>query len=251
MEKRTGPVIVAIVMLLVIWQILALVIGQEIILVAPWGVVTTLVGLVPQAFFWATIGHSLSRILAGFLLAFGIGLLLAWLGSYNRWVAGFCTTLMRVIRSIPVVSIIILLLIWATASGLGLWVSFLMVVPIVYVNAEEGFAARDPQLGEMATVFGLSAARRWWAISLPALLPYLSAATRVGVGLAWKAGVSAEVIGLPRGSIGERLYQAKIFLATADLFAWTVVIVALSYLGERLALGGLRRAERVLGRYGA
>ena len=70
--------------------------------------------------------------------------------------------------------------------------------------------------------------RRVVAIDGPQVLPYFVAACRAGMGLAWKAGIAAEVIGLPTGSIGERLYQAKLFLSSADLFAWTAVIVAAS-----------------------
>jgi len=123
-----------------------------------------------------------------------------------------------------------------------------MVVPVIYSNAESGFAARDVKLVQMAHVFGFTPVRRWWAITVPGLMPYIISACRVGLGLAWKAGVSAEVIGMPSGSIGERLYQAKIYLSTADLFAWTAVIVLLSYLCEKLVLLGLSRFQLLLGR---
>ncbi|MCL2470775.1 MAG: ABC transporter permease subunit [Propionibacteriaceae bacterium] len=250
-KKRTGvvPTLVSVVILLVIWQIAALVVGQDIILVAPAQVVTTLIALVPEGSFWATIAASLVRIVVGFLVAFVVGTLTAWLASVNRWLGAFMSTTMRLIRSIPVVSFIILLLIWANSTYLSLWVSFLMVVPVVFSNAEEGFANRDIKLVQMAQVFGFSAGQRWWAIAVPTLMPYLIAATRVGFGLAWKAGISAEVIGMPRGSIGERLYQAKVYLSTADLFAWTAVIVALSYICEKLALWGLRGTQAGLKRY--
>jgi len=124
-----------------------------------------------------------------------------------------------------------------------------MVVPVIYSNAESGFANRDMKLVQLAQVFGFPPLRRWWAITLPGLMPYLVSASRVGFGLAWKAGVSAEVIGMPSGSIGERLYQAKIYLSTADLFAWTAVIVFLSYLCEKLVLWILWRLQAGLGRY--
>jgi len=245
------PTLVAIVILLAVWQVAAMLVGHDIILVTPARVVVTLVGLLPTASFWATIVHSLVRVVLGFLLAFVFGLSLAWLASTSRWAAALTATTMRLIRSIPVVSFIILLLIWADATWVGLWVSFLMVLPVIYANTEEGFSTRDAKILDMALVFGFTPARRWWAITAPGLMPYLIAATRVGFGLAWKAGVSAEVIGMTRGSIGERLYQAKIFLSTADLFAWTAVIVAASYLCEILALWGLRRGQAALGRYAA
>ena len=60
--------------------------------------------------------------------------------------------------------------------------------------------------------------------------------------------MAAEVIGLPKGSIGERLYQAKIYLDTPDLFAWTAVIILVSLVFERVFLrlldAGLARLER-------
>jgi len=250
-RKTVVPTLVTILILLVIWEILAMAIGQDIIMVSPIKVVQTLIGLVPQPSFWTTIAYSLLRIVAGFAMAFLLGLLTAWLASANRWVEAFAGTVMRLIRSIPVVSFIILLLIWADSAYIGLWVSFLMVAPVIYSNAESGFADRDLKLTQMAQVFGFSPLRRWWAITLPGLMPYIVSACRVGFGLAWKAGVSAEVIGMPSGSIGERLYQAKIYLSTGDLFAWTAVIVALSYLCEKLVLWGLGRLNVGLGRYGS
>jgi len=54
--------------------------------------------------------------------------------------------------------------------------------------------------------------------------------------LAWKAGVAAELIGYPAGSMGEQLYYSKFFLETDTLFAWTVVIIILSVSFEKLFL---------------
>ena len=248
-RSQAVPILVGLVSLVVLWQVLALVIGQDIILVAPWQVVVKLVQLLPQAGFWATIGASLTRIVAGFLMAFTLGALAA-LACSNRWAAAVVGAIMSLLRSVPVASIIVLLLIWSDSTYLSLWVSFLMVLPLVCSNTREGLDAREVKMAEMAQVFGFSAGRRWWAITLPGLLPYLRSAARVGFGMAWKAGVSAELIGIPTGSIGERLYQAKLYVSTADLFAWTAVIVAFSYLCERAMLWGLGRAEAGLGRYG-
>jgi NitT/TauT family transport system permease protein len=242
---RVGPLplIVTSVGLLVLWQVMAVIVGEDTILVTPWRVVTTLVQLAVQPSFWTVIAHSFGKIVTGFLLAFSLGLAAAWGSSCNRWLRALFDTSMRLMRSIPLVSIILLLVIWATPTYLSLLVSFLIAIPIVYSNAWEGFAARDPELAEIAQVFAFSAPQRWWAVTLPALVPYLVAATRAGFGLAWKAGVSAEVIGTPGGSIGERLTEAKDLLSTADLFAWTVVVVTLSYACEKLALWALGRLQ--------
>ncbi len=233
---------------LLVWQALAWAVHSQVLLASPVEVASSLVRLVPTAGFWSAIGFSAGRILAGFFLALAAGALLAVAGSAWPVVAALLSPLMRVLQAVPVVSFVLLVLVWTGSGGLATVVSFVMVTPIVYVGLLAGLADRDPRLAEMARVFRLGPARRWWAITLPGLMPSLTAAVRIGLGLTWKAGVSAEVIGLTSGSIGERLYQAKLFLATGDLFAWTAVIVALAWLVERAGLAGLRALDRRLGR---
>jgi NitT/TauT family transport system permease protein len=231
-----------------VWQVATVVVHQEILLVSPAGVLVRLAELVPTADFWGTIGHSFVRITAGFLLAALVGVLGAALAATSRVVDALATPLVTAIRSTPVVSFIILVLMWADSGQLAFVISFLMVVPIIYTNVLEGIRHRDRALLDVATVFGVPLLRRLPAIDIPAVLPFFVAGCKIGVGLAWKSGIAAEVIGLPRGSIGEQLYQAKIFLSTADLFAWTVVIVAISYGFERLVLVLLTRMQVRLGR---
>jgi len=231
-----------------VWQVATVVVHQEILLVSPAGVLVRLAELAPTADFWGTIGHSFVRISAGFLLAAMAGVLGAALAATSRVVDALATPLVTAIRSTPVVSFIILVLMWADSGQLAFVISFLMVVPIIYTNVLEGIRHRDRSLLDVATVFGVPLLRRLPAIDVPAVLPFFVAGCKIGVGLAWKSGIAAEVIGLPRGSIGEQLYQAKLFLSTADLFAWTVVIVAVSYGFERLVLALLTRVQIRLSR---
>jgi NitT/TauT family transport system permease protein len=227
---------------LAVWEVAARAVGHDVLLVGPLAVAARLVELAPQGSFWATVGYSLARIAAGFLLALALGSALAWLSRRGALAAALVGVPMAVVRAVPVVSFIVLVLIWAGSKALTVSIACVMVLPIVFANVQQGLAARDPLLAEFAQVFGLSRWRRWRAVTVPALGPFLAAACRAGAGQAWKAGVSAEVIGLPTGSIGERLYQAKLYLSSADLFAWTLVIVALSFGLERLALLALRGA---------
>ena len=111
-----------------------------------------------------------------------------------------------------------------------------MVFPPVYLNVLEGIRQTDRKLLEMAKVFRVPLWRRVTGIYLPAVLPYFRTAASLGLGLCWKAGVAAEVIGLPVGSIGEQLYNAKVYFLTPELFAWTAVIVAVSVVFEKLFL---------------
>lgn len=231
---------------LAVWQVASVVVDQEIFLVSPVGVVVRLAELVGTADFWGTVGHSLVRIAAGFLAAALVGALAATLAAASSVVDALLAPLVTAVRSTPVVSFIILVLVWAGSSRLAFVISFLMVVPIMFTTVREGIRHRDAGLLDVARVFRVPLLRRLPAIDVPAVLPFFIAGCQVGIGLAWKSGIAAEVIGLPQGSIGEQLYQAKIFLSTADLFAWTVVIVAVSYAFERVVLWLLRRFERQL-----
>ena len=114
-----------------------------------------------------------------------------------------------------------------------------MVLPIVYTNVRDGILETDVKLLEMADVFALSPWKRFRFIYVPEVFPYFQSACSVCLGLAFKSGIAAEVIGIPSGSIGEQLYNAKIYLNTPDLFAWTLVIVLLSLLLEKLILAVL------------
>lgn len=222
--------------------------GQEILLVSPVSTFFRLCELVPTGDFWKAVGFSFCRITLGFLLACAAGVLLGALSARFALARGLVTPLMSAVKSTPVASFIILVLLWVPSRNLSVVIAFLMVTPIVYANILGGIRQLDPQLTEMAQVFRVPFARRLRVLILPQLMPYFRSACAAGLGLCWKAGVAAEVIGLPKGSIGERLYQAKIYLDTPDLFAWTVVIVLVSLIFERVFLRlldwGLARMER-------
>lgn len=225
---------------LAVWQAAAVAVHRDFLLASPMQVARTLIGLAPTADFWATIGWSLGRIALGFTGAAVLGAMLAISSAAWPVARALWEPAIAAIRSAPVVSFIILLLLWTDSSHLPVFTSLLMVLPVMYANVLQGIAQRDPHLLEAAQVFRVPFRRRLVAIDIPAALPFLAAACRVGVGLAWKSGVAAEVIGVATGSIGERLYEAKVFLSSADLFAWTIVIVVLSVACERLLLRALR-----------
>jgi NitT/TauT family transport system permease protein len=225
---------------LAVWQAAAVAVHRDFLLASPMQVARTLVNLLPTGDFWGTIGWSLGRIALGFTGAAVLGAALAISAAAWPVARALWEPAIAAIRSAPVVSFIILLLLWTDSSHLPVFTSLLMVLPVMYANVLQGIAQRDPQMLEAAQVFRVPFRRRLVAIDIPAALPFLATACRVGVGLAWKSGVAAEVIGVATGSIGERLYEAKVFLSSTDLFAWTIVIVVLSVACERLLLRALR-----------
>ena len=223
-------------------------IDQRIILVSPLTVLARLTELVPTLDFWGAIGYSLVRITAGFLLGVAAGTLLAALSARFRRVEELLAPALLAIKSIPVASFIILALILFSSRNLAVLISFLIVLPVLYTNILGGIWAADAQLLEMARVFRIPAARRIRYVYLPQVLPYFRSACDSALGLCWKSGIAAEVIGMPDGSIGEQLQQAKIYLNTPDLFAWTLVIVLVSLIFEKVFLALLKRGERALER---
>ncbi len=233
---------------LLVWQLGSMAIGSEILLVSPVRVVTTLFTLVRQAAFWRAIGFSCLRIFGGFLLATLAGSACAALSSRLRPVRELLSPLMLTIRTVPVASFIILALIWFSSKNLSVLISFLMVFPIMYTGVLTGIGERDPHLLEVARVFGSRKLHRFMMIDLPGICPYFRSACRTAIGLSWKSGIAAEVIGMPRGSVGEQLQQAKVYLDTPELFAWTVVIVLVSLVCERAVLrlidAGIARIRR-------
>lgn len=235
-KKNQLAAAAAILFWLAVWQWLSAAIGQEILLVSPVSVLLRLLQLVREEEFWHSVFSSLTRISAGFLLAAAAGILSAALAYRFSAVRILLSPLVFTVKATPVASFVILCLIWVSSRNLSVLIAFLMVFPIVYLNLLEGLRQTDPKLLEMARVFRVGVWRRIRGIYLPQCGPYFLSACRVSLGLCWKSGVAAEVIGLPDGSIGEKLYQAKIFLQTSDLFAWTVVIIAVSVLFEHLFL---------------
>ncbi len=230
----------AVVLALLVWQLAARVVGNPLLLAPPLTVGRVLLQLIASPGFWAAAAFSFSRIAGGFLLALFGGIAFAALASRVPLVAVLLQPYMAVVKSTPVASFTILALIWLDASNLSVFIAFLMVLPIIYTNVLQGIRSTDPKLLEMAGVFALPWWRKLYYIYLPQVRSYLLAAGSVAMGLAWKAGIAAEVIGIPDGSIGERLYEAKIYLNTAELLAWTIAVVAISILFERLVVAGLR-----------
>ncbi len=232
---------------LLVWQVASMALGQELLLPSPLAALRRLGELALTEPFWRAVGWSAARILGGFLLACLAGTALAALASRRRWMRELLAPLAAAVKATPVASFIILALVWMNSRQLPLFIAFLMVFPTIYLNMLEGIAQTDGKLLEMAQVFRVPLSRRLGGIYLPQVLPYFRSAASVALGLCWKAGVVAEVIGLPAGSIGERLYTAKVYFQTADLFAWTAVVVAVSAGFERLFLALL---EHLAGKAG-
>lgn len=221
---------------LALWQAGAMALHQPLLLPSPLAAAGTLLSLAGTAAFWGAVVRSAGRLLAGFALGSLAGALLAAAASVSRPLRAFLAPAVSVLKAVPVASFILLALVWVSARNLSVCIAFVVVFPTVYLTLLEGIAAVDGELLEMARVFRVPLGRKLAGIYLPALLPAIRSACALGMGLCWKAGVAAEIIGVCAGTIGEGLYNAKIYFETAELFAWTAAVVLLSVLAERAVL---------------
>ena len=241
----------AVLVWLLVWQFAAMVLAAlwphgHLLLASPLTALARLGHLALSADFWGAVGISAAHIIGGFLISCVLAVLLAALAARFRAVRELLYPVVAAIKAVPVVSFIILALVWLKARELSLFISALMVFPPIYLNVLAGIAAADRELLEMARVFRVPFGRRVRGIYLPAVLPSFRTAVSLALGLCWKAGIAAEVIGLPAGTVGEALYQAKVYYETGDLFAWTAVIVAVSLVFEKVFLRLTDAAERMV-----
>ena len=229
---------------LLLWQLASMAVGLPLLLPSPLAVLLRLGQLCTGADFWLTVASSLLRILLGFLLGVLFGTALAGLCWRFRLIDVLARPLLGVLKSTPVASFIILALVWVKTTWLATVISFIMVLPLIYANVREGIDSADRQLLEMAQVFRLSRRKTFRYCYLPAILPFFLSAVSSALGFAWKSGIAAEVLGRPARAIGSQIYDSKIYLETPDLFAWTLVVILLSVLLERLAVRFVRWAGK-------
>lgn len=221
---------------LAVWYALALCVDNPVLLVTPDSVFVRLVALAKTAAFWKTVIASLLRISAGFLMGVSVAFLCAALAYRCRMAEEILRPFIHLIKAIPVVSFVVLFLVWWGSSVLGAAISFLVVLPNVYINVLEGLKNTDRELLEMAEVFKVTKWNRFFYIHRPALRPFVESAVRLSIGMSWKSGVAAEVIGTPAYSVGGQIYFSKIYLDTEGVLAWTAVTILASLLMERLLL---------------
>ena len=161
---------------IILWQFAASLIRNHIFLVGP---VDTLRALCEQALlpaFWSAILFSFGRICLGFFLAFFLGLFTGSLAYRFPIVSEFLEPPVQLMKTVPIASFVILALIWTGSRNLSVFISFLVVYPMIHVNTKAGLLSTNPELLEMASVFHIPLIRRIWYLYRGALYQYLKSA---------------------------------------------------------------------------
>jgi NitT/TauT family transport system permease protein len=224
-----------------VWWIASAGLNNVLLLPGPVRVLRCLAGLMQTAAFWQTVAVSIGRILLGVISAVLLGCILAVVTSFSRLMEMLIAPAMTAMQATPVASFTILVLIWLDRDYVPVLICGMMVLPVIWGSVSTGIWVTDRQLLEMGQVFRLSPVTRLVRIWIPSVMPFFRTAFTSSMSLGWKAGIAAEVLTVPKASIGRMISEAKLYLMTEDLFAWTLLIVLLSMLCAR-AFGWLLKA---------
>ncbi|HAQ39486.1 MAG TPA: ABC transporter permease [Clostridiales bacterium] len=217
---------------ILMWEIVSLIINQEIYLPSPVSTFKVLVELLKSKDTYITVIHSTYRTLSGFAISCIAGILTGYICGINKFFYDLFNPLIGIMRTVPVMSIIIIAIMWFSDTNVPIFVAFLMCFPIIWTNTVSGIKSADVKILQMCKVYNIKKIRILKSVYFYSALPYVKAAMISALGIGWKVTSAAEVLSLPKYSIGSRLYDSKVYLEIPDLFAWTVIIIALSYIFE-------------------
>lgn len=232
MNKPFLKKIIAAVVLLILWEAAAVVIHNPFLIAGPVETVYAVFRLLHEGVLLPSVFNSTVRILIGFMIGSATGIAAAALSDKSEWAYSFFDVIMRILRTIPVAAFIILLLMWYGNNFISTAISALVTAPIVYLNILKGLESRDRKIIEMADIYGISGIRRFRFITLALIKPYLLSSLEISFGMSFKSGVAAEVIGQPLKTVGNGMYRGKIYLATDEVLAWTLVIILTAFVLE-------------------
>ncbi|MDD6980740.1 MAG: ABC transporter permease subunit [Clostridia bacterium] len=218
-----------------VWWLVALIYQKPALLPTPWRVLLRLVSLLRTGTFYAAVGTSLLHILIGLAAGCTVGILVGILVAFSRVSDTLLTPAFSVVRATPVVCFIIIAWLFVGTRALPSFISALMVAPVMMTSTAAAIRSVDPKLVEAARVYRLTVTKKIRALYLPSTLPQIRASLVTCVGLAWKSGIAAEVIALPKNSIGYEIWYEKSWqLDFEAVFAWTVTVVVFSLVLEKL-----------------
>ena len=241
-EKRIGRKLAAALIWLAVWQLASMAFGRSFVLPSPVQTCRRLLQLCMQGAFWQSCAVTLLRAAGGLALACAAGFACAWAAKKSGWLRDILAVPAAAIKSVPVMSVILIALLAMKSAAVPVFVCFLMCFPVMYTNILQGFDSVPAEYREVAQVYGVAGAKYFARVMVPASMGYIRAGLLLGCGLSWKSTVAAEVLSSPRVSMGYHLLSAKMYLDGPSLFAWTVGIVLLSLLFERAV-------RRLLGRW--
>ncbi|MDY0348587.1 MAG: ABC transporter permease [Tenuifilaceae bacterium] len=230
----------AVLIMLFLWKGLALYFDSDFILPHPERTLVKTLSLFGEGQFLLIVGATVLRGVLGFAISLIFGVVLGIFAGVSRDFNAFLKPILVVLRSTPVIAIILLALIWLNASSVPIFIAILTMFPFICTNTIDGIRSVDKQLVEMAWVYKVSRFRIAKEVYLPAIMPFIISGASSAMGIGWRAIIIGEVLSQPRYGIGTVMQSAQTFLNVDAVIAWTIIAVLLSYVFERI----IRLAEK-------
>lgn len=241
---RSFVMILVALLWLAIWQVAYYMVNSSLILPSPYGVFKRLSVLIVEADFMRSVVWSVFRVVLSLVFSTVLGIVLGIGAYFSKAVRAVLSPAMLTIKSAPVVSFIVLAMLWVRSDWVPVVIAILMCLPVIWGNVLQGLGAVDEGLLEMASLYNVNRVKIFKALYLKSVFPYLNAALLTCLGLGFKVTVAAEVLSSPKYAIGYKLYASKLYLDTEEAYAWTIVILLLSMVFEVWLRYALKQRQR-------
>ena len=221
-------------LLVLAWHFAAEYIGEPFLLPSPRDVVADMSVLATNPIFFSELAATFVRVLAAFSIAVTLSFAFGVPAGHSPLARAAISPLLALAKSMPVVSFILVALLWVGSSLVPVFVAVLMILPVMTEAVSRGVRQTDPSLLYMARVYRFGKRDELLHIRIPSALPFFFAGAGTSLSLAWKIVVAAEIIGFPRLGVGSSMQTAKTHLETARVLSLTAFVVLMSALTEAL-----------------
>lgn len=222
------------VILIGIWQLIAMVIGNKLLLPGPVDTFARLLELFVSGQVLSPLLETTAKALIGLFLSLAVALVLGFFMGLNRFIYSLFEPAIIIIQSVPIISWLALALLW---WGIGfsspVYIVFLTLFPILTINVTEGVKNVDGKLVEMAKAFSIPWKTVLSDIYFASAFPFILSAMKVGVSFMWKSVAIAEFM-VGTSGIGRKISDSKYSLETTDVFAFTILLVILGIISEKI-----------------
>ena len=217
--KNLIQVGVAIVFLLAVWWIAYHSVGNDLLIPPPSDSVQEIGALLTKALFWQALGGTLLRALFAFVISFLLAVIFAVIAYLLPSFERFFAPIVSVLRSMPILAVLLILLSFLDAGQAPIAVAFLSLFPMLYVGVLAALSGVDSHLIEISRVYGTPVWRRVTALYLPLASPYILKESGAALSFSLKLVVSAEVLSFTVKSLGGMMQDAKLYAEIPQLFA--------------------------------
>lgn len=223
---------ISVILLISIWKIISIVYNSSLILPSPESTIIATVKLFSSENFIIVVGITILRGLIGFAISLIFGIGIGILAGINSSFNAFLKPILVTIRSTPVISLILLALIWFKVDTVPIFIGFLTMFPFICTNIIDGIKNVDKDLVEMALFYKIKKTKIIKEVYLPAITPFIFSGASSAMGIGWRAIIIGEVLSQPKYGIGTFMHNAQTYLLVTEVIAWTIIAVIISYLFE-------------------